>query len=411
MKSFLNLFVWVIIISSLFSCDIIPSPEGPERPDLTKGDTVSRTLLLYAMAENSLSNYILADMNEICKATNYIPNDCRLFAFVDDSNANNTPYICQFYNNDGVSVKDTVFLFDEDFCSSDTVALTYVLDLLLTDYPTQKLDLIMWSHGNGWLRGNKKTVPARSIGIDNGKNSYSNLSTDVIDIEELAAVLENLPVKVDRLMFDACFMQTVETAYALRNAAEWLIASPAEIPADGAPYDRLVPLFFSQTADVEDLIDEYKMAYDSSSTGVVLSAVKCENMQLLADATYPYVKKYFNKDSVISVADVFSYLSNGGYSYLDSYPAFFDMNAVMAKYLSSVEYAEWKNVLDEVVCYLSYSEKWYTAILGRFLDVDSEACSGLSMYIPRDNSRNDKFNIDFSTTEWFSAAGWNETGW
>ena len=70
MKSFLNLFVWVIIISSLFSCDITPPPEGPERPDLTKGDTVSRTLLLYAMAENSLSNYILADMNEICKATN-----------------------------------------------------------------------------------------------------------------------------------------------------------------------------------------------------------------------------------------------------------------------------------------------------------------------------------------------------
>ena len=410
MKNFFSLSAWVIIIFSLFSCDTTP-PDVPVRPDLNKGDTVSHTLLLYAMAENSLSNYVLSDIDEIFKATHSIPNDCRLFAFVDDSNPSYTPYICQFYNNDGVPVKDTIFVFDNDFCSSDTVALAGVLDMLLTDYPTKTLDLVMWSHGDGWLRNNKKTVPARSIGVDNGKNSYSNVSTDVIDIEELAAVLENQPVKIERLMFDACFMQTVETVYALRNAAEWIIASPAEIPGDGAPYDRLVPLFFSLTAGVKDIIDEYKLAYDSSSTGVVLSAVKCGNMQLFADATYPYVKKYFNKDSIINVGNVFSYLNNGYYSSSVSYPAFFDMNAVMLRYLNDSEYAEWKKILDETVYYLNYSEKWYTAVLGRYIEVDPIICSGLSMYIPQDGGRNAEFNADFSTTEWYSAAGWNEAGW
>ena len=410
MKNFLNLSVWVIIISSLFSCDITP-PDVPDRPDLNKGDTVLRTLLLYAMAENSLSNYVQSDIDEIFKATLFIPNDCRLFAYVDDSNPSYTPYICQFYNNGGVPVKDTIFVFDNDFCSSDAVAFADVLDMLLTDYPTNALDLVMWSHGDGWLRNSNKTAPARSIGIDNGKNSYSNVSTDVIDIEELAAVLENLPVKIDRLMFDACFMQTVETAYALRNAAEWSIASPAEIPGDGAPYDRLVSLFFSQTAGVEDIIDEYKLAYDSSSTGVVLSAVKCENVQLLADATYPYIEKYFNKDSVINVGDVFAYLNNGYYSSSVSYPAFFDMNAVMLEHLNDSEYAEWKKILDETVCYLNFSEKWYTAVLGRYIETNQSVCSGISMYIPQDKGVNERFNNDFATTEWYFAAGWNEAGW
>ena len=410
MRGVLKLFFSLIAFACFISCGSCGGempPPVPEFPVAKKGDTVSRTLIVYAMAENSLSNYVSLDLAEIFEASTDIPDDCRLFAFVDESNAGYPPYICQFYNKGGVPGMDTVYVYDYDFCSSDPHSLASSLDLILSDYPTETLDIVMWSHGDGWLRHNSKSAPDRSIGIDNGKNSYSNTSTDVIEMEELAEVLENLPVKVDKLMFDACFMQTVEGAYALRDAAEWIIASPAEIPGDGAPYDKLVPLFFSPTATVGDIINEYKVAYDGSNTGVVLSAVKAGNMQLLADATYRHVKSCFDRDSLLSVDNIFSYLRNGN----SSYPGFYDINAVMARFLDEADYVVWKRALDAAIPYLNFSPRWYTAVLYGYINVDYATCSGMSMYLPMDKSSKARFNADFATTEWYSAAGWNETGW
>lgn len=91
-------------------------------------------------------------------------------------------------------------------------------------------------------------------------------------------------------MFDACFMQCAEVAYALRDCANWIIASPAEIPGYGAPYDIVVPLFFDATASPQSIIDAYKAGYEGENTGVVLSAVRCAAMQQFADATAVAVK-------------------------------------------------------------------------------------------------------------------------
>ena len=132
----------------------------------------------------------------------------------------------------------------------------------------------------------------------------------LFEIEELAALLKRLPTKVGRLMFDACLMQCVESSYALRGAAEWVIASPAEIPGDGALYSTLVPHFFSSDGTVE-LMDSYIKAYENEFAGVVLSAVRTEAMQHLADVTYSYVIKYFNVDRRREYADVFAYLPGG----------------------------------------------------------------------------------------------------
>lgn len=35
----------------------------------------------------------------------------------------------------------------------------------------------------------------------------------------------------------------------------------------------------------------------------------------------------------------------------------------------------------------------------------------MSIYMPQHNSRNERFNADFRTTEWYTAAGWREAGW
>ena len=397
--------VLLLLLALLVSCC-----RGPEvKPDVVgKGCTARKTLLVYMMAENSLNYYASLDVDEILQAVPSIPRDCRLFVYVDDSSF---PQLTQYYRMTSGETGCSRFQpFNTDVCSSDTAALGTVLDFILKDYPTETLDLIMWSHGDGWLRGPLNSAPQRSIGIDNGKNSSSNKVTETIEVEELAALLEALPTKVDRLMFDACFMQCVESAYALRNAAEWIIASPAEIPGDGALYSTLVPDFFNSDGP-EDIMDSYIKAYEAEPAGAVLSAVHTGYMQNLADATYAYVIKYFNSEKKREYTDVFSYLPGGRYNGSPAYPSYFDMNVVMKKYLTADEYIGWREVFDSAVAYVASSAKWYSAVCGRVIGYEMSVGGGMSMYMPQHYSRNEKFNSDFKTTEWYSAAGWQQAGW
>lgn len=62
-----------------------------------------------------------------------------------------------------------------------------------------------------------------------------------MNIDDLHEALQVLP-KLDFLLFDACFMESVEVAYALRDCGDYMISSPTEIPGVGAPYEDVVPL-------------------------------------------------------------------------------------------------------------------------------------------------------------------------
>lgn len=405
---FLRFFSLLLFTFQFLSCDDGVSGSIVKPNVVEKGDTASRTLIVYMMAENSLSNYAGYDLKEIEKAVVNLPHDCRLFVYVDDASF---PTLYHYFRMSNGEAGSSVFHpFDNDICSSDTAALGAVFDYILEDYPTKKLDLVLWSHADGWLRGKQSSAPWRSIGVDNGKNSFSNSSEDVIEVEELAALLGRLPVKVDRLVFDACFMQCVEVVYALRNAAEWIIASPAEIPGHGADYSTLVPAFFGTNGPVK-LVDSYIEAYANEYAGAVLSAVRPANVVNLADVTYYYVNKYFNINKNRDYADVFAYLPGGKYFGSTKYTSYYDMNAVMLKHLEPEEYAHWRAALDEVVAYSASSPKWYSAICGRALAYNVFEGCALSMFMPQNYVYMQEFNEDFRTLEWYSAAGWDVAGW
>ena len=402
----------VIILSSLLlafvSCrDVLPDGGGEDTGTLT-GDTAVRTLVVYMMAENSLASFAATDIEEIREGAVSVPSDCRLFVFVDDCG---NPRMLQFKNSEtGVVEEVVVNGYNNDFCSSDTAALASVLCDLLDDYPTRALDLVLWSHGDGWLPDYSRAAPMRAIGIDNGKDSFSDRTAKSIEIQELAAVIERLPAKVDRLMFDACFMQSVEVAYALRDVVEWVIASPAEIPGDGAPYDTVVGEFFASDG-VEGVIDAYKVAYEGETVGVVLSAAYMPAMQRLADVSYSIICNYFNRSKKREYIDVFAYLPGGASGYYGYMPCFYDANAVMRKYLTDGEFAVWKEALDAAVPYAVTTGCWYSAYVNRILPVNASVYSGISMYMPQATNRYTMLNTDFSGTEWYSAAGWDAAGW
>ena len=372
------------------------------------GDSAARTVLVYIMAENTLAGYEGSDLREMKSGVSSIPDSCCLLAFVDGLG---DPYICRFYENKaGEAVCDTVYEFNEDFYSTDSVKFKEVLSWVLQEFPSKKFGLVMWSHGTGWLYDDTKKN--KSIGVDSGKNLAVDISSfsQWMEVEELADVLKSLPVKTDFVLFDACFMQCVEVAYAMRESAEWLIGSPAEIPGNGAPYDRIIPSMFSFPFDAEELIEQYKAGY-SDSNGVVLSAVKCSAVERLAEVTAAFIPAYFAQDFNIDDSRVFSYLPDGRFTALTEYPEYSDMNGQMLLRLSDEAYLLWKEALDAAVPYRVASRQWYSGVKRRFFSVDMYQYGGLSMYVPRDKSNYSALNENFRRTEWYEVTGWESAGW
>ena len=116
-------------------------------------------------------------------------------------------------------------------------------------------------------------------------------------------------------------------------------------------------------------------------------------------------------DSSRDYVDVFSYIPGGKYTGSKKYPCYYDINAIMAKYLTPDEYEDWRKALDGVVAYVVSSPAWYSSVRGRSVVYDASVACGLSLYMPRRSSYNDLFNAYFRTTEWYTAAGWQIAGW
>lgn len=405
MKLFSELFLALFVALSflLSSC----SGNSEDAYTTADNDTLRNLTFVYIMAENSLSSYAASDIFEMKSAADEIPDDCELLLFVDDLSF---PRICRIYF-DGVEGQcETILTFEEDFSSSDINNVRMVFDWVNERYPARTLNVVMWSHGSGWVSG--KSAPCqRSIGVDNGNNSFSNSTSAAIDIDELAVLLQEQPVKPTMLLFDACFMQTVETAYALRNSVDYIVASPAEIPADGAPYDLLVEHLFAKNFDARKIIDAYCSDYANKRDGVVLSMIDCSAMEQLAECSARYIPKAFERVKGDAKRG-FSYLPNGYFiASRDYYPDFSDVNAVMKANLAADDYEQWYRVLMLAVPYRATTGSWYSAVHRTTYKVNNELFCGVSMYLPCEGEDNKAYNTDFSTTEWYTAAGWIGTGW
>ena len=80
-----------------------------------------------------------------------------------------------------------------------------------------------------------------------------------MDIPELADALQGL--ELDNLLFDACYMGSVEVAAEMVGVADRLVASPAEILSTGFPYQTIIRELCKKEPDMHRLVDLYHDYY------------------------------------------------------------------------------------------------------------------------------------------------------
>ncbi len=109
----------------------------------------------------------------------------------------------------------------------DPAQLSAFLNFGYENYPAEQYALICWDHGGG---------PNQGFGYDENHK-------DFLEISEFSAAFENSPFKGDNKLswigFDACLMGSIEIGDALKNYANFMIASEELEPGTGWDYSFL----------------------------------------------------------------------------------------------------------------------------------------------------------------------------
>ena len=402
-----NIFFCLSLLLLFTACHPWDHPESED-----EDNRLTRSVLVYMVAENSLSrgSFQEQDLEEITSSVDEIPEDCRLLIYVDDTD------LPRLYSVDKTKQTNTRVIkeWHEELNSCDPANLSEIMNAVVTLCPSKSYGLIFWSHGNAWLPGERSTAPQRrSIGIDNGHNGYENTGAKM-EISQLREALTDIP-KLDFLMFDACFMQTIEVAWDLRDVTHYLIASPAEIPNPGAPYHNIIPPMFSTKADVEGIIDQYYHYYADSAVyirqeysfthGAVLSVVDCTQLDALQAATMKMVERYGSSELDNGLASILRYYPLSS----SVYPEYYDMKAYMRHLITSPgDWNEWLAVFDAAVPYRRATDHWFTSYSGRYMYIgNKENYGGISMFVPQPEAYFDDLLKKFKATSWYPVSGWN----
>lgn len=376
--------------------------------------TSARTVLVYMVAENSLSSYVFTDIQEMLEGAKGMSDNDNLIVYLDDTKS---PRIYTITNKTAaktLSELEPSYLFPTELNSASADVLKDVVRYAQRQYPADSYGIIFWSHASGWINSDfsgdmaKRNYTLRkSFGIDNGRNTSSNLGNQM-NIGDMASVLSDFP-KFDFIMFDACFMQSIEVVYELKECAQYIIGSPAEIPGPGAPYGKLISPMFAEKPNIAGIVNAYyEHYYDDNIFGVALSATDCSKLDKLADCTSRYIHKYKDVLPDADYSDVQNYFLYEKWNSYSKYPDCYEMQGIMQKVLSEADYAAWKQVFDETITIAQATDSWYSAYQRGSLPIDKEQFGGISMFLPLDKYADESFLYDYASTQWAKAIGLGE---
>ena len=341
-----------------------------------------RTVLVYMAANNSLGTggYDSKDLREMKEAVTGNPDvfkGGRLVIFYAPTDG--TQVLYELLPGSGELKELKRYASDQYTVSASR--MNEVMNDTRSVAPADSYGLVLWSHALGWTQdGRKEEVTGRSWGSDRGQT---------MNITTLASVLRDKAF--DWIYFDCCYMGSVEVLYELRGVTNRVVASASEIPVDGMPYNKNLPLFFQPTADLARATQNTFEYYDRQS-GVdrtcTITVYNLSGMDQLADATRSI---YMNASKVLP-----SSFNNLALS-LDGKPLFYDLGVYVRGMVETNDIdkellEKWNLAYQDVVEYENATPYLWNRI-------PLEQFTGMSTYIARGEA--DMTYRGYNTLKWY----------
>lgn len=369
--------------------------------------TIDRAILVYMAADNDLASFINGDINQMMEGSKQLTPNQKLLIFVD--RPNQVTGLFEVTNGDTVRLNRR---YNQNVKTSDPQTLSDAMQELRKRYPkAESYGLVLWGHATGWIIEDQNYSASKSP-QDSRRKAYGYDQGEWMEIPDLAVALSSGP-HLDFIFADCCAFQCIESAYELRHVTDYIIASAAEIPGEGAPYHTVIPALFS-TADnfYEEVVNAY-YAQESYGYKEPMSVIKTSELEDLATATHNALSLFLpleDGQDYIDVSELIYYYEG----------TLFDMQDFILRYVTDKNaYEEWKRTFDKAVIYRTYVRYWMAKHV-KFSDftLSLERYGGVSMFIPQ-NPMNNSWNYTFyrglnksiRQMEWYSAARLSDFGW
>ena len=220
------------------------------------------------------------------------------------------------YNETTKSVDHTPLNSYSGYSYASVEGISGILGEVQTIAPALNYALIIGSHGCGWTyKGDWENYPSRSV--DGEREPFFTFGEDpnnpitrffgsvsssshMLDVADLAQAIKQSGIsKLQYILFDACYMGNVETAYELKDVTNFLVASSSEILSDGVPYYSLWSYLNSATPSYSNIVSGFYDFYNSSSQPYAnMAAIDCRQMDKLAEVMKNINSQYKLSDSI-----------------------------------------------------------------------------------------------------------------
>lgn len=200
------------------------------------------------------------------------------------------------YNGTTKEVDDVILDTYEGKDFTTDAGITQILNEVKEKAEALNYAMIIGGHGSGWTsKEDWQAYPnyAKPHRITRFFGSVDDIEDYGIDVSTLAKGIENSGIKMQYILFDACYMENVETAYELRNATYYLVGSTSEILNKGVPYSTIWSYLNTSTPSYSGIVTGFYNYYNSLSTPYgALSAVDCRQVEKLASIMKEINSKY-----------------------------------------------------------------------------------------------------------------------
>lgn len=241
------------------------------------------TFMVFLNADNNLDSFGVGDMQEMAAAGGSNEH-LNILCLIDREHG---PATLNYITKDGPQVVKELGEID---MGDYREYVKFVVETT-REYPAKHYCSVIWNHGSGWKDANGEIIKGISYDDQSGNHITTNQMT--IAMKEIE---DSIGKKVDVFCFDACLMQMIEVAYAMKDGCEYLVASEETEPGQGYPYKEILENFGKglnpeQVASL--VVKEFAASYDGGSAGnssTTQSALKCSEIDGLRDAINGYCK-------------------------------------------------------------------------------------------------------------------------
>lgn len=408
------------------SCSNGDSPDGPDAPVTPVGQTV---FMFFPWSNSLLSDFkrTVEDMQTVVAQRSM--KDERIMVFMATSERETVLF--ELKKQNGRCFTDTLQHYsDRPFTSRQW--LTSLFSEVMTLAPASRYGMVVGCHGLAWVPVQGQRSARKRLGsqerIDEEDNLYKEEKIDKeglykeerinkegepndlmhfevqgpvttrfiggtypetqIETTDLAEAMADAGFHTEYILFDACYMSSVEVAYELKDVTHYLIASPTEVLSYGFPYITMGKHLLG-TPNYKGIVDSFISFYSSYYLPYGTVAVTdCTQLDALAA-----IAQQIN-------AAATEQLAPNGVQIMDGYSPtlFYDLGHLMSlKDAGTVLTAAFAEQLDKTVPYKGHTGQYFTTL--KDAPVDIKHYSGLNTSQGSLNHMADRL----SETAWYKA--------